>query len=102
MVYVVIGLLTIICVLIVICTIKQGKMSDLEVEVSLLKEERETLTTKVNLLQLYQKNISEAYEEITKIEKAKTENKAEKNEPPPGGDVDARLDRLNKLSDKRS
>ena len=37
MVYVVIGLLTIICVLIVIYTIKQGKMSDLEVEVSLLK-----------------------------------------------------------------
>lgn len=100
MFYVLIGLLLIICILIALGTVKQGKISDLEMEVVLLKEERENLTTKVNLLQRNLDNIQSAYEELTKIEKTKEENKDHRNEPPPTGDVDAHLDRLNKLSDK--
>lgn len=100
MVWLVIGLLFIICVLLVVGISKQGRISDLEMEILLLKEERDNLTVEVNSLHRNIENIKTAYEEVTKIEEKKKENKVKKSNPPPTGDVDSRLDRLNKLSDK--
>lgn len=100
MTWLVIGLLFIICVLLVVGISKQGRISDLEMDILLLKEERENLTVEVNSLHRNIDNIKTAYEEVTKIEEKKKENKVKKSNPPPTGDVDSRLDRLNKLSDK--
>lgn len=100
MTWLVIGLLFIVCVLLVVGISKQGRISDLEMEILLLKEEREALTVEVNSLHRNIENIKTAYEEVTKIEEKKKENKVKKSNPPPTGDSASRLDRLNKLSDK--
>ena len=102
MTWVIIILLVVIVLLVAIGTVRQGKVADLETEILVLKEERDSLVTKVNLLERKIKDIRSAYEEVNNIEEQKKENKKNRKEPPPSGDVSSRLDRLNGLSDKRS
>ena len=100
MVWVIIGLLALVCLLLVIGMVRQGKMSDLELENCLLKEENEELNIHIDTLQHDLDTYHLVQEEIQKIEE--TKNKKKKTEPSAPGDVDSRLDRLNKLSDKKS
>ena len=99
MTWLVIGLLSVICLLLVIGTTRQGKISDLETEISLLTEENESLKLKITVLQNNMTKIVDVKKEIDEIEDTKKE-RPEKTTAPDS--VDSRLARLNKLQDNET
>jgi len=98
MFYLILGLFLVMIVLVVILTIKQRKIEELEVKVDGLKADNKALSMQINILHTDLDSLRDAYDAIKKIEQDKAENKKKRKSPP--SDTDSRLDRLNKLSDK--
>jgi hypothetical protein len=98
MFYLVIAMLLVMIVLIVMLTIKQRKIDELEVRIDGLKADNKALSMQINILHTDMDSLRDAYDNIKKIEKDKADNKKKRTSAPT--DSESRLDRLNKLSDK--
>ena len=98
MTYLIIVFFLVLIVLVVMNTIKQRKIDDLETHVDALKADNKALSMQLNILHSDIDTLRDAYDKIKKIENEKAENKKKRKTSP--SDPDSRLDRLNKLSDK--
>lgn len=98
MLYLILGLFLMMTILVVMLTIKQRKINELEVRIDGLKADNKALSMQINILHTDLDSLRDAYDKIKSIENEKAENKKKRKSPP--SDTDSRLDRLNKLSDK--
>ena len=96
--YLIIILFLLLTVLVIMNTIKQKKIDDLEVRVDGLKADNKALSLQINVLHSDLDNLRDAYDAIKDIEKEKAENRKKRKSAP--ADPESRLDRLNQLSDK--
>lgn len=95
-----VGSLLVILVLAFALVLRKNKITGLETKIIRLEGERDILQQKCNLLSKQLLKANETIEEIKKIEEEKNKKKGTRKKPPESGDSAARLDRLDKLSDK--